>query len=539
MTIEQLGTSKPTVSEMMLEKQYKIPKYQRAFSWNQDKAEQLYVDIFSSRDNYFLGSILLNKREGYFEVIDGQQRLTTLSILILSIFLIYKTNVDEVEAQKYIHKYLKFGNTRGEYATLVLSRHNNNFYNELVDLTSFEEVDSLVPSENDKAMLAVLKLFIKKINEKKVTDIHLEKARLNDILEKVTEKVFFLQLTVTDYAQASKLFEVLNNRGTELSEADLVRNHLLSELERQGLGTEENIKLWEQIEDKIGLSNLERFIRYASFSFSNEQDIYSRVQNFINIKSSKTTLDELDVMSKLYASFVDPELFEDQDEANIHTEMNAIGATQVRSVLLAGYLKYEKSDIQTLLNFLVSFSLRFIVSDKNPNKLEKKYAELAYSIYNEGLEVTDVINILKANDICPTADEFSLSFSNKSFKSNTLPRYILSKIEDHISTEEKYTNLNGVDLEHIMPKKIDKWQAVKDYTEVHKNYLNNIGNMVILSSKINSRIKNDLFEQKKNHYDDSEINLIADIKSKDKWEEEEIVENTKRYLSRALEIWTV
>ena len=95
-------------------------------------------------------------------------------------------------------------------------------------------------------------------------------------------------------------------------------------------------------------------------------------------------------------------------------------------------------------------------------------------------------------------------------------------------------------LEHIMPKKIEKWEKENIiFIDLHKRYLHNIGNMTLLSEKINTSIKNNVFSIKQQSYEKSEINLITDITSKSVWKETEILENQKRYYNYAAEIWKI
>ena len=536
-----LNHSKPNISELFTNKKYKVPKYQRAFSWNKEKAEQFFTDIFSKKnDDYFLGSILLNKKDDVYEIIDGQQRLTTISLFFLAFYFIYKKNISIEDAQKYIHPYLRCGDLLGQYNVLELSRHNNDFYDSLIKCNSEEELNILDPKDSNKNILDILKFFIEQISKERVEDIHLEKIRLNDFLRHFTNNVFFIELVVSNHKQASKLFEVLNNRGTDLTEADLVRNYLLSELERQKLNDEQSIQDWEQIESQIELKNLEKFFRYSSLLVSRQDDIYSRVVDFTEKTSSKSVIQEMKKFADFYMIIEEPENNDESPESGLLQELNIIGATQVRSVLLAAYYKFSQDEIVELVKFLVSFVFQYSIVGKNPNKVETKYAEIAYKIYNEGLNIENVKNELKDKSICPTSTEFSEAFVNKQFKTTKLPRYIIGKIENHVSSQEKKVDFLTIDLEHIMPKKITKWIDIdKNYHATHKEYLDNIGNMVILSKKINSSIKNDIFQTKKDKYDDSEINLIKDIKLKDRWGEDEIKWNAKRYLESAKIIWKI
>lgn len=347
-------------------------------------------------------------------------------------------------------------------------------------------------------------------------------------------------MVVSDNKQASKLFEVLNNRGTDLGEADLVRNYLLSELERQNLNDIESSQDWDLIEGQIELKDLEKFFRYSSLLVSKSDDLYSRIVDFTERTSSKSVIAEIKKFASQYVIINDPENYGDASDSGMLQELNIIGATQVRSVLLAGYSKFSSQQMSELLRFLVNYIFRYSIVGKNPNKLELKYAEIAYGIYNENLDIGAIKDELMNKSIQPTDIEFEQAFINRSFKSAKLPRYIIGKIENFISSEEKIVDFSKVDLEHIMPKDIKKWLSAGKCDEVfHRDYVYTIGNMIILSKKINSSIKNGLFSDKKEKYDNSEINLITEIKSKHNWGRDEIEWNAKRYLESAKIIWSL
>jgi hypothetical protein len=134
--------------------------------------------------------------------------------------------------------------------------------------------------------------------------------------------------------------------------------------------------------------------------------------------------------------------------------------------------------------FIIYFTFRYsTICGKNPNKLEKKYSELAHKIYNDGILLEDVKNKILELNIMEA--DFDKNFTDKNFKNTKFPRYILGKIENYISSEEKIIDFSAVHLEHVMPKKIDKWISIEPAClDVYNKYIDNIGNMVLLSKKL-------------------------------------------------------
>lgn len=530
---------KPTIQTLFSNRAYKIPKYQRPFSWNVDKAEKFWDDIFNELEDYFLGTIVLNGENGNFEVIDGQQRITTISLFFLALYLFYKKNIDAGEARTHIYKYLKTGNLRDEYRILTLSKNNDEFYNKILKIDSVENLSHLCPENNsNKNILSIVNKFLEKFESDSVEDKNLEKNRLVEILEKFEKKVFFIEINVPDYKQASKLFEVLNNRGTDLTKSDLVRNYLLSMAEEQQYV--DAYKVWRDVENNVGIDNLEKFFRYSSLLMSLNDDLYERIIEKTERSSAKVSIDLLYKLSLVYKKILDPSSYaENEKEVGLLEELKILNVTQSHSILLAGYFKFSSEEILKLIRYVVNFTFRYsTICGKNPNKLEKQYADIAYKIFNNNLNFDEIKEELV--DLNPTDVTFDESFKLREFKSTKLPRYILSKIENFISSEEKNLDQASVHLEHIMPKKIDKWiEKDRIYLDIYSKYIDNIGNMTLLSKKINTSIKNSLFKIKKESYGDSEINIIADIKNKNKWFEEEIIWNLNRYLNYSKEIWKI
>ena len=514
---------------------YSIPKYQRPFSWGKDEAEELYVDLFKGNPDYFLGNILLNRKsDNILEVIDGQQRITSLSLLFLTLYLHCREkgikDADDVRA------FLQKGSFGEKTNTLRLSKINSSLYEELLSKISLSDIAKIVPeNDSDRKILDVVSTFEELLKKDEIVDINLETKRLTEILHKITDNVFFIVITAENTKQASKLFEILNNKGVNLTQADLVRNYLLSKSDEQGFA--DSVPTWESLEKKIGIDNLEQFLRYASLLISERDSVYERIFEYSEKNSSKTTIDFLYKQSDRYQQILDPGSYSENPQL-ILEDFNVLGITQMRPVLMAVFEKFNEEEVSRISNILVNFAFRYsVICGRNPNKIEALSRELSYKIYNNQFNFDDVCKKIK--ELSPNDVDFKNAFLAKSFKSNKIPRYIIAKIEDFMSTGEKIIDWDAVHLEHIMPKKIDKWQKADTYFDeaFHSENVNKLGNMVLLSMKINTKIKNSLFSEKKTSYGGSDINLIKEIKGKTSWKKEEIDWNANRYHDVAQHIW--
>lgn len=530
-----------------------IPKYQRTFAWETGNAEKLWKDINEAMTadgkNYFIGSIVVNRPEGSqnIEIIDGQQRLTTLSLLLLALFITY-SEIDASKATTHILKYLKIGDIDDEYEILTLSRNNKDFYSSILKIKTLQELEIFKKqtykeaNKSNKSIFEILEFFIKAIKTSSEIDLNLEQARLNRLLKFLRENLFFIEVSVQNYSEASKVFEVLNNRGVDLTKADLIKNFLFSVAERQE-ALEDVEKDWSVLEDNVEPDKLEQFFRYFSLLYFDDDDIYDRVEKAINSKSAKTVSNLFSKSSETYKKFLDPSFSNDSEENKLLTELKTLGVTQHYPLLLSVYDKYPNingaasSEVKEILKLLINFTFRYSsICGKNPNKPESIYGSLAKDVKEDKIKLNDVK--IKIEELNPKDPEVKMQFLSKEFKSAQIPRYILGKIENHLSTDEKILDYDSVHLEHIMPKNIDIWKAQDpNCVAVHKKLVNNIGNMTLLSSSINTKIKNGLFENKKAEYQKSDLNTIKDIEQKTTWGEAEIEANAKRYYDFAKDIW--
>lgn len=544
--IGDIDEKKQTLAELFSNgRKYLIPKYQRAFAWSESNVEKFWNDIFDSpsKGDYFLGTIVLSNDGAQMSVIDGQQRLTVVSLIFKALHIVAKENLLESSfPDKKIDVLLKDteDDDESEYYLLTLGRNNKEFYSNILNVKSITDLETLKPiTKSNKRLLSVIKFFVEKLQDGSNKDVNLEQKRIAKHLKIVKNNVFVLEISVPNSAQASKLFEVLNNRGVDLTKADLVRNYLLAKADAEGFfpAVEEN---WNNIETNVGLDNIEQFFRYSSLSVSTNKDFYERVTEFTEASSSKTSTEFFLKMSLHYKKALDPESWVEEEETTLLlSRFNMLGVSQAYSVIIAAYEKFSIGDLNQIIDHLTKFTFRYsTIAGSNPNKPESLYAELSYLIYTYHVDVSAVIE--KINQLWIGDEEFNKKFINKDFKSTRIPRYILWEFERSISTEEKDIVFEAVHLEHIMPKNITKWSKSDPlYTsEFYSKNINKIGNMILLSEKINTTIKNSLFLEKKDAYDASQINMVKEIKANFKWDQPSIDSNAKRYAAAALKIWS-
>jgi uncharacterized protein with ParB-like and HNH nuclease domain len=291
-------------------KRYIIPRFQRDYAWTEENWEDLWFDVIELWNNkesqsfHYMGSIVLqetNKERSFF-VIDGQQRLVTISLLILACLKIIKDYPDKKnednEREVLIREtYLgsKDGISLSYTSKLELNRNNNDFYS--THLNQLREPFSL-RSLNDSNLL-LWKAFNYFYQELKRQDFSKNSVDLYKFVDTIIgDRIFFIQITVADELSAYTVFETLNARGLELTTSDLLKNYLFSLL-KSDLDIEQAESLWRYITGIVGLKKIPQFLRYyfnAYHPLIREERLFKELRNqisndsdvFIFRKSSET-----------------------------------------------------------------------------------------------------------------------------------------------------------------------------------------------------------------------------------------------------------
>lgn len=309
---------------------YVIPKFQRDYSWESEHWDDLWQDIqliLEHKENeHYMGYLVLQTTDNKkYTVIDGQQRLTTLSLLILSIlkrlndFVEEKNEVENntLRIKTYRNNYIGTLNT----VTLIsdnklkLNRNSDDYYRNYIVL--LKDLPLRNTNSSEKQMRACFEWFYKKMKK------YSKGEEIAHFLETIVDKLFFTVITVTDQINAFKVFETLNARGVQLSSSDLLKNYLFSVIDESNphhTEIEELEKLWSRIIGKLGNRKFEDYLRYYWNSKNKtvrKNQLFKAVKN--NIHSKKDTFElirDLEESTDIYIAIQDPgsELWNDKPE---------------------------------------------------------------------------------------------------------------------------------------------------------------------------------------------------------------------------------
>jgi uncharacterized protein with ParB-like and HNH nuclease domain len=542
---------------------YRVPQFQRDYSWEEDNWEDLWNDIEMAADTksaHYMGSVVLQSNTGKeFSIIDGQQRFSTLSILTLAVIDAIQKLADkgiEVAENKervdiLMRQYIgqKDPASLTYSSKLFLNENNDGFFQNR--LISFREpINIRKLSDSEKLMWDAYVYFKSKISNRFKNSNGGDFASfLNNV---VGELMMFIQITVQDELNAYTVFETLNSRGVELTSTDLLKNYLFSQVANSETDLKQIKHQWKKIIDAIGLKEFPNFLRYfllATRKQLTKEYLFKEVKHFI--KTGQDVFDLLDRLEFYAYNYValgnpDDELWNnDKDNRNAISILKAFKVIQWKPLLMVGLEKLDNNDIKRLLQAIVAISFRYnVIAKLQTNEMEKGYSKAAINLYKgETGTMGSILNDLKflyVND-----EDFKNYFSLKQFNTNNatdkkLARYTLYKLEGQEAGGSSYDFVtdNGT-IEHILPESYpETWQA--DFTEeAFERNVFMLGNLTLLEAGKNSKdAANKPFEEKKAVYAGSKFALTQKI-TDPQWTSQNIKNRQAHLAKLATGIWKI
>ncbi len=527
-----------------------IPIYQRPYSWTNKQLEQLWQDIIniSQKENqqHFLGSIVRIKprieiREiSEQAIIDGQQRITSIFILISAIVRHFSSPRDEEVKENYLinkhaqdRLHYKLWSTDTDRQTLNDLITNNPHCDESSErvIFAFNFFSERIEKENiDPEYL------LRGIRQLVIVDICLDPERDNPQL----------------------IFESLNSTGLSLSQSDLIRNFILMDRSPQ---QQEALyrNYWHKMEchfDHIDRSLFDRFIRdYLTIQNYGKipriGDIYTTFKKWVREQQNKN-IEELIAHIYQYSIYfikmTNPQIYEtDLDLQQMFMRLKELKVDVAFPFLLLIYHDYQetklnKTEFLKILKLIESYVLRRSICDIPTNALNKIFANLYSKIslnrdeYIESLEIA--LCNLEGNQRFPKNSELTQALQSKPLYISNNASFILKQIEKYQGGKEPVITEN-LTIEHIMPQELnEEWekQLGPDWQHIHETYLHTIGNLTLTG--YNSEMGNKSFAEKKALvYEQSPLYLNKQLKNTSIWREEQILERTQELTKIILEIW--
>ena len=546
-----------SVETYLQKSKYYVPDYQREYSWSKEnEIDDFWKDLQTiikekDREEHFLGQIVLNENKGKKYIIDGQQRTTTIVILLSVLRDFFDAFYEEfqiIDARYFSEDItIKF---IGRYSDtiddlkLTLGEIDKTFFKNYIQITNIEKIKAEKIPSHIKIEEAY-KYFYDEIEKifKNSKDFNDKFDDIKEIYHVLLKKLKIMYVETDNEYEAFIIFETLNARGKDLETSDLLKNHLFR-ISGVNLNLVKNA--WQRILEILEKIDVTKFIRHywnSKYPFSREKDLYKRLRDKISTPSNaKEFTEEIEKLAALYKAIEKPETgfyFDDKDINDSLSNLSIIGASTFFPLILAlENKKFKEEIIKKVLHNIETFYLRnCVIGGRVANKYEILFAELGFKVSNEILVDFDSINRELKNNII-SDEEFLTMFENAEIKNIPTAKYVLREINDFNNNETLVSKDNNkIQLEHIMPKSLnDKW---KIDNEEHMKYLNRIGNLTLLYNKLNNKIKNSNFEIKKESYKDSNIQLNQELAKLKRWTISSIENRQKELAKIAIKRWNV
>lgn len=549
------ATETPLVKFLQGTKQFIIPIYQRTYSWTEKQCEQLWNDIIRVAQNkeiqsHFIGSIVYIEKGLYqvsdvpqLLVIDGQQRLTTLSLLLSAYGKALEDKGDGKEITKNkIQNYFLFNpEESGEkrYKLILTQSDKDTLINILENRKELEQYSKNI------------------VNNYKFFQNQITKSNIDlDILYQGILKLVIVDISLnSNYDNPQLIFESLNSTGLELSQADLIRNYVLMGLEREN--QEEIYKnVWYPMEKSFGHSEgteyFDRFMRdYLTIKtgqIPNIADVYSGFKEYFTSKhKSLDIISEIHYFSKFFTKLAyDKE--QDSQLNQVIRDINTLRVDVAYPFLLEVLVDYDKGKIskdELLEIFLMveSYVFRRAICDIPTNSLNKTFANLASELNKDKYldSVKAAFNLKESYRRFPTDSEFRTQFIIKNVYNSKIRKYLFYKLENF--RRKELVNVENYTLEHIMPQNknlLAEWKndLGENWMGIQDKYLHTVGNLTLTG--YNPELSDKPFLEKRNMeggFADSPIRLNESLASLEHWNEKEILNRANSLGDKAMEIW--
>jgi hypothetical protein len=553
-----LDTSTVNMSELLGNgKIYRVPPFQRDYSWREDQWEDLWNDIVALRagreSRHYMGTVVLQARDDKESlIIDGQQRFTTLSLIAIAIIKrieeLVERDVDS-DANRERASILRrtyLGDKEPKsllYSSkLFLNTNNDPFYQGyILQLRPPRNPHRL--SDTDKLLWAAYQYFYRRIGE--LTEILDSGERLTAFLtDDVGIKLLFIQITVEDELSAYTVFETLNARGVELTATDLLKNYLFSLIPAADLAHVQH--QWQRIANTVGTDKLPEFLRHLINSqqpFIRSQRLFRSIKDRVmDGTAALALLDELEHEGDVYSALFDSthERWRDQKEARQWIRvLRVFNVRQVTPLLLAAHRRFSAADLVRTLKLCVVISFRYnIIGSFNPNELERVYNQAAIDVH--GTRITTLPQLFDAlRSIYIGDDKFKQDFTYAAINTTRrkkLVRYILFELERDLGGAARDFEEDAASIEHILPENPGAaWQAAFPL-EVQENFIHRLGNYILLEPNLNRAVQNADFEIKTAAYQTSQYLLARQVRASE-WTMETLSTRQEQMATRAVHIW--
>ncbi|MEC5425305.1 DUF262 domain-containing protein [Virgibacillus sp. C22-A2] len=526
-------------------KQYIIPMFQRTYSWEQKQWKQLWddiVELIEDNDNqsHFIGSVVsipVNANTHgvqQFLVIDGQQRMTTLLILLAATRDVAKKLKNNNLAEEIQHTLLKNSYKSGEDMYKFLPTQ--------VDKSNFKKIiNSDISTDLNNSRILKAYWYFHEMIEKEINDLTIFKST-------ITGDLSIVSIVLSPEDNPYLVFESLNAKGQPLTQADLIRNYLFMRIPTEDQ-EDQYTRYWLPMQEELG-DHLTEFIRHFLLGENinvKKNDVYVKLKEKTVRHDAKEFLKNLSEFAEYYGRLLNPNL---EDNIKIRKYIHRINDFEAKTAypfLLFIYRDYKKNRYSAdqfirVLQIIENYLVRRFVCNIDSKSLNKIFASLynQISIHEADQSIEEFTSYLQ-NRGYPKDDEFvsALKENHLYGQGDTRKKgsFILRAIEDSYSHKEQ-ADLTKATVEHIMPQTLtDAWnEELGGNAEfIHSTYLHTLGNLTL--SAYNTELSNEPFLVKRRYYEKSNLQMNKSITQYKSWNETSINSRTEELTRTIITVW--
>lgn len=535
-------------------KKYFIPKYQRPYSWTKDNAEQLIEDIFNSfsanEKEYFIGSLICIKNDdGIFEVVDGQQRLTTISLILAQLHnLIDDVNIKN-DLMKRIFPYDVYDGEHEEPRLKVRSNELLLYTNYILkgDTKYYPENPTVVES-------AFLENFV--VIEEFLKDK--DQIALKKIAQFILKNVLVVFVQTENFASSFRLFNVLNSRGLPLTTADLLKNRLFESAETVGANVETVEHQWAKFEALLGIDKIDKFLTIHAISEKKDRDrvLVKILDAFSDNLANKYQGNPINLLNSLlksaenYQKIKENDFFDHQTRLNILTLLELKSDEWIPAVLaFRNRLVNDKNLTEQDFGKFISVFLKVYIQSCFRKEIKSQREMMIYTALvsiNNDVDFPEVIEkiIAHAND-----DEFKKNLDEPFYEPKSLQvalvKATLLRIDREMQDSSVIKSYSGnITIEHVLPQRPthDYWFSRFNQAD-HQHWVHLLGNLTLLGGTKNAESQNFDFERKKQIYMKSDtrvsFDITKDICNVDDWDMDNLMKRHNDLKNKLVNMWCV
>ena len=545
-------------------KRYRVPPYQRDYSWNEEQWDDLWndiIDLHNKPDSYhYMGALVVQEESDRdLLIIDGQQRMATLSILALAIIALLneraRQGIDPDRNRERMRELRnRFIGERDpasliESSRLTLNETDNPLYQDyLVQLR--EPLNPRGLPRSNRLLWQCFQYF-----KTKLTQLFADQpdgAVITRLLsETIARRLLFILIMVADELNAYTIFETLNARGLELTITDLLKNYLFSQIRVAG-DMQVLQRRWQRLIETVTPERFPAFLRYHLLCEAPQvrsQRLFKLVRERVQTPHQVFALiDALEPRAELFAAFSDPAhgYWVDLPAARQYVrELNLFRVRQMMPVLFASWEHLTPDNFVRLLRMISIISFRYtVVSALNPNELESVYHTAAQAIIeHRATTPSDIFALLKPIYVADQKfqNDFATLAIPTSGQRKKIVKYILTSLESQLSGRFCDPETDPASIEHILLENpTQEWESSFPRTQ-WEAAVYRLGNLTLLAPSDNRRAGNAPYHEKRAVYSQSACTLTRQIPdmAPEEWTPALLERRQQEMARKAVEIWRI